>query len=188
MIICEYIGISLRSKFIMWFTWRKYSHTSITFATIANGYLVGDKSEWEAWPKNGVEHVPLFGMNHTKGTRVDLYVLRHHLNRDELENGMLFLSAQEGKKYDWWGIMGMALRARTHNDSRWFCTELVFTFLRMCGRTILQNIEAYQTSPGIIETSPEVKPDPIGYIIIGDDLRIHQDPPKTGLNGILKMA
>lgn len=187
--ICEYIGVSWRSRLIRWFTWRKYSHTSWSDAVVRNGYLVGDTSEWEAWPKNGVEHVPMVGMNHTVGTRIDLYELRTPLNREEKEAGMLFLSTQLKKLYDWWGIMGFAFRARTQSDSRWFCSELVFTFLRKCGRTILQCTEAYQTTPGMIETSLEVNPVIVGYLIVGEDLKVHQDiESETGLSGILKLA
>jgi hypothetical protein len=179
MLVLEYRGTSFASRFIRWWAWKRYSHTSLTFARVHDGQLVGDLSEWESWQTHGVEHVPMIGMNHKRGTRIDLYELRHPLDRSELEAGMLFLSAQLGKKYDWWGIMGFAFRAKTQSDNKWFCCELVFQFLRMCGRVILQGVEAYQTTPGSMETSPEFKPDPIGYLICGEGVKVYQDQPPT---------
>lgn len=194
--ILEYRGISLMSKMIRFFSFLRfwtqrtklYSHASWTFAEIFDGHLTGDLSEWESWQKGGVSHSEKIGTNHTKGTRVDLYELREPLTRDDKELGVLFLTAQLGKKYDWRGIFGVLLRKDSHNTDKWFCCELVLAFLRVMGRMMLQYIEPYQTVPGILTTSPDVTYK--GYIVLNDDhdFKVYQDSAVPDILSVIKKA
>ena len=45
-----------------------------------------------------------------------------------------FAIAQLGKKYDWLGCFGVPWRARWHDDSKWYCSELVEASLIAGGR------------------------------------------------------
>ena len=173
--ILQYIGKSFfPSKFIQWFTWGKYSHSAWSFCEIEAGMLVGDISEYEAWAGKGVVHVPAIGLNHTKGTRIDLYDLKAKLNNKEASEGLTFLTEQIGKGYDYKGILGFILRKKSlHNPYDWFCSELVFAFLLKCGRFLLHGIKPYQVSPQMLPLCPDLVY--LGYIIAGEDLKIRQD-------------
>lgn len=175
--LLQYIGTSFfPSKLIMWFsTWglKRYSHSAWSFCEIKDGMLVGDTSEYEAWQRGGVSHVPEIGFNHTKGTRIDLYVLDDPLTNEEANKGLEFLTAQLHKKYDYHGIIGFLLRRKFDRDDRWFCSELVFAFLIACGRVLLRNIAPYQVSPQILPMCPEFTY--VGYIISGEGFKVRQD-------------
>ena len=175
--LLQYQGKSFfPSKFIIWFTWsnNKYSHSAWSFCEIDGSRLVGDISEYEAWAGKGVVHVPEIGLNHTKGTRIDLYELTPELSNDDANEGLKFLSEQIGKKYDYKGILGFLLRKKNmHNPDAWFCSELVFAFLRKCGRFVLNEVEPYQVNPQMLPMCPEFVY--IGYIVVGEGMRIQKD-------------
>jgi len=169
--ILQYRGTSFISRLIRWFTWGKYSHASWSFCTVRDGKLHGDLSEYGAWTNGGVQHVDHIGQNHTLHTRIDLYDLRTPLAREEAERGILFMQAQIGKKYDYRGLFGFLFREKMDSADRWFCSELVFTFLRRCGRMILQGVKPYQVNPQMIPMSPEVVS--VGYIYAGEGGRVY---------------
>jgi len=143
MIIAAYKGKSLLSIFIKFFTWSKYSHVSVLFE---NG------NEYEAWQKGGVQIVPIFGMNHKKGTVIDLYKLK--TTDEEEQKAELFALSQLGKKYDYWAILGFMIRKNIHEKKALVCSEYVFSICLSIGKVLLNNLKAYQVSPRDITTSP----------------------------------
>jgi len=168
--ILQYRGTSFISKVIEWFSWGVYSHTSWTFATLVDGKLAGDTTEWESWTSNGVEHVAVIGKNHEKGTVIDLYDLDRPLTIEEAELGTAFLQLQLKKKYDYRGILGFLLREKTASSKKYFCSELIFDFLLHCGRTILLRVKPYQVSPQMIPMAPSLVY--IGSIRAGEELKV----------------
>lgn len=195
--ILNYQGTSFVSRIIRWMNWRKESHTSWSFCTIENGYLVGDLSEFEAWidslwrRKGQVYHREKIGMVpiHTKGTRVNLYELKNPLTRDEKEKMTAFLSAQVGLPYDFRGLFGFVTRRLMGREGMWFCAELVFAALLEAGRRILNCILPEQVYPGLIPQSTDIEKQ--GYIIVGDPAgyRVYQDTVNPhGTNDVLKSA
>ena len=145
-----------------------YSHSSWSFCRLSNGMLVGDTSEWESWQPNGVRHNRFIGDGHTPGTRVDLFELVSPIPTKKISGGIIFLQGQIGKKYDWGGILGVFLRRNEHSEGRWFCSEFVDAFLKVCDVHLFNFVESYQVVPGLIPSSPIVRY--VGYIITGEKL------------------
>jgi len=45
--------------------------------------------------------------------------------KQHIANAVTYAKGQVGKPYDWKAIIGMGLRRDWHDDSKWFCSELV---------------------------------------------------------------
>lgn len=147
-LIGQYYGKSLLSRLIRWRTWSKVSHSAAFFAG-PQGYEV-----IEAW-EGKVRRQP-WTTGHTPGTRIQLYRVGCTLEQRRLFYE--FLNAQIGKRYDYTGILGFMLRARTESKESWFCSELVFAAARQAGINLLSRIEPYQVAPGDLNISPLLEP------------------------------
>ena len=140
--IGQYIGKTLTSKFIKTFTWSELSHTS--------AILIRSKQVIEAWSGGITKRSITTG--HAAGTIINIYKVPCTLNqRNKFYN---FMEAQIGKKYDFVGILGLPLRLDIENETKWFCSELVFSAALNAGITLLARIEPYKVTPGILNTSP----------------------------------
>lgn len=140
--IALYRGRSLLSRVIRWRTWSVYSHAA---------WLCASGTVIEAWTKGGVRHVANLSVAHTPGTIVDLYEITAEVDYAAAE---LFLKRQLGKPYDFLGILGFILRRRCQEESRWFCSELVFSAVLAGGLRLLNTLDPWQVSPGELATSP----------------------------------
>lgn len=147
-LIGQYYGKSLVSRLIRWRTWSKVSHTAAFFAG-PQGYEV-----IEAW-EGKVRRQP-WTKGHTPGTRIELY--RVPCTPEQRRVFYAFLGEQEGKDYDFFGILGFMVRARTESKKSWFCSELVFAAAQEAGINLLSRIEPYQVAPGTLDTSPLMEP------------------------------
>ena len=147
--IALYRGKSLfPSRLIEFINWSPYSHAS--FIHEFKGSCV------EAWTKGGVTTSPNFGVLHTPGTVVDLFRVRDVTLAQEAQ-AYNFCVSQIGKKYDYWGIVHFITRHSGDDESRWFCSELVFEAYRLAGVDLLLRIEAHQVYPGMLAISPRHK-------------------------------
>lgn len=88
------------------FTWSRYSHVD---------YVFHDGRCFSSLPKNGV------GFNNAP-TMEEEYVTLYVKDRMNIE---YFLLGQCGKKYDWKAIFSMPFNRDWHDDSDWFCSELI---------------------------------------------------------------
>jgi uncharacterized protein YycO len=69
-----------------------------------------------------------------------------------------FAKSQEGKKYDWWGVLRFISRDKLPENDRWFCSELVFAAFKAAEIELLERVEPWQVSPGMLARSPILTP------------------------------
>lgn len=76
-----------------------------------------------------------------------------------VENGWEFAKTQIGRPYDWGAIIGMGIPFPRdwHDDSRWFCSELIIASLLEAGLTITSP-NAWGVSPRDLLLSPLLNP------------------------------
>jgi uncharacterized protein YycO len=144
--IALYKGRSLLSRLIRWRTWSEYSHAA---------WVCPDGSVIEAW-KGGVRHAPGPLVQHEPGTEVDLFEVKG-LCVAKAWRVQEFLLRQIGKPYDYAGILGFVLAAKTENPDCWFCSELVFAALKGVGVELLSRVPPWKVSPGMLAVSPFLK-------------------------------
>jgi hypothetical protein len=147
--IGQYHGKSWTSKLIQWRTWSDISHTAAWFQL--------PNLDWEvieAWG-GGVRRGPWL-LGHTKGTRIDVYGIE--ATKAQKENFRQLMLDAMGRQYDFGAILGFALRIRSQDPEKEFCSELVFSRLQQVGIHLLRGIEAYKVHPGLIGISPLLTP------------------------------
>jgi uncharacterized protein YycO len=146
-LIGQYYGTSLVSRLIRWRTWSDISHTAAFVGATGDEVI-------EAW--EGSVRRQSWKVGHASGTRIEIY--RVPCTLDQRREFYNFLSGQIGKPYDYSGILGFMLRAKTESKDSWFCSELVFSAARAAGIDLLSRIEPYQVSPGDLNVSPLLEP------------------------------
>ena len=65
-----------------------------------------------------------------------------------------FCTAEIGCKYDWIGIARFLTRKPGGDPDKWFCSELVAAAFEFAGVPLLERIEPWAISPGLIAISP----------------------------------
>ena len=154
-LLAQYRGVSLTSygiKFITWAGIDGYSHSSL--------YRASDANVIEAWGKTGVRRRH-FGVDHTPGTRVDLYTVPSATVK-QWEGAWEFGQecADRGDRYSMRALTRFLTRAEALDEEmdwslirNWFCSQLVFVSLAMQG-VFLAHKASYKMSPVAITTSP----------------------------------
>lgn len=116
-----YNGIGKLSSLIRWGTFGKFSHVSIVL-----WYEDGTAEEWEALQGHTLEP-------HPPRDDYDMELIAP-LTDYQIRDAHLLLKQLQGSKYDWKGIVGIAIRKFGHqNPERWFCSELVAYVLWKAG-------------------------------------------------------
>lgn len=143
--IAAYYGKSFNSRVIAWRTWSPVTHVSWV-----DPYGFGN---WEAW-RRGVQCNADLDVDHTPGTRVDIYAVTGETQRVQ-DKVREFLQAERGKPYDMRGALGFATRRDlAQRQGAWFCSELVFAAYEYAGLPLLCRIEPHRVYPGLIVYSP----------------------------------
>ncbi|MEW6306060.1 MAG: hypothetical protein AB1705_21495 [Verrucomicrobiota bacterium] len=134
-------------RLIRWQTRSPYSHASIVF----EGGRVIESREFI-----GVRQ--LASLQPQPGERIDLY--RVPLTGDQCEAIRAFLYAQLGKPYDYTSVLRFISRRKASRESghRWFCSELVFAAFHHAGVRLLDRVEPWAVSPGLLSLSPLLVP------------------------------
>jgi hypothetical protein len=147
--IALYKGVSPISRLIRWQTRSVYSHAA--FYDFRTGLI------FEAWSKGGVQGWIDPAKHHTPGTEIDFFRLRQDLTPDEVRTLDLYLATQQGKPYDYLGVLRFLTRtAPRRPDSAWFCSELVYQALLIVGRTLFVRVDPYKIAPAHLAWSPEL--------------------------------
>ncbi|OFW47580.1 MAG: hypothetical protein A2163_00735 [Actinobacteria bacterium RBG_13_35_12] len=144
--IGQYHGKSFLSRLIKWRTWSEISHTA-AFLPVKNTFGNDCIEAWGNKVRKGS-----FNKGHTQGTCIDIYSI--YCTLKQRDSFYKWLEKHVGDKYDWCALVGFVTRKHIESDKKWFCSELIFKGLEENGIFLLQNIEAYQVSPGQIGTSP----------------------------------
>ena len=146
--IALYRGTSGLSKAIRFINWSDYSHAA---------YIDVDTTEvFEAW-KGGVRKVANLSDQHDPGTEVDLFVVEATPEQNQAVKK--FLVSQVGKGYDYAAIMGFLIRRdeAPEDQTKWFCSELVFAAYQSAGIDLLARIPRWKVYPGMLAYSPLLK-------------------------------
>lgn len=145
--VAAYIGQSLTSRAIQWFTragWDGPSHVAIRDSQTGQVY--------EAWEGAGVRVLDHLGQGHSPGTVVHLY--NWLLDDDDVASVTAFCRSQIGKKYDLRGALGFITRKRRDNADRWFCSELVTAAASLTKAPILERVPPHHVAPIHVAWSP----------------------------------
>lgn len=122
------------SRLICWGTWGRHSHVDFV---LPDGRLFG------AVP-GGVMARPF----DPSALRIERYLV--DAPASVLERAL----SQEGKPYDWEGVLGYALRRDWQEDDAWFCSELVAWAFQADGSPLLRAVAAWRINPRDLLLSP----------------------------------
>jgi len=133
-------GQDLLSRAIRWQTRSVYSHAAL---------LRPDGSVIEAWPGEGVRERLI-----EDWTGIDAFTIAG-CTPQQWNAANIFARDHLGAHYDWLGVLRFVSR-RDDADQKlsWFCSELVFASLQHAGITLLERIEPWAVSPGLLANSP----------------------------------
>lgn len=138
----------LFARWIQWQTDSPYCHAALVFN---NTLLVESRVgkgviQVPFQPDPVVDHDPVIDLYEVEGlTDEDIGVIWD------------FTRAQLGKGYDYWGAFRFLSRDRLPENDRWFCSELVYAALQAAQVELLERVEAWQVSPGLLARSPRLK-------------------------------
>jgi uncharacterized protein YycO len=133
----------LFARWIQWQTDSPYCHAALVF---------NDTILVEARVGKGVVEVPF-----KPSPVVDLYEIEG-LSDEDIGVIWDFTRAQLGKGYDYWGAFRFISRDKLPENDRWFCSELVYAACQAAQLDLLERVEAWQVSPGLLARSPVLKP------------------------------
>ncbi|MEK6881322.1 MAG: YiiX/YebB-like N1pC/P60 family cysteine hydrolase [Nanoarchaeota archaeon] len=131
-------GKGIISSLIRWQTGSIYSHAAV---------LLDDNTLVESWQGDGVRKKKI-----TNWDNVDTFKVR--VSQRQYNKIVEFLESQIGKKYDYWAIIRFISRSRFPENDKWFCSELVYEAFKQVGINLLERIESYEVSPGLLARSP----------------------------------
>lgn len=136
-------GKGFFSMLIRWQTRSRYSHAAIL---LDNGHII------ESWQKGGVQ------ISHIKDwSKIDAYSV-DGMTPDQWETAIKFAKSQLGKKYDLRSVFRFLSKRKAPDNSKWFCSELVYAAITIAGVELLRNIESSEVSPAILSYSPKLRP------------------------------
>lgn len=132
-------GKGIISALIRWQTRGQFSHAAL---------LMRDGRIVESWQGVGVR---VHTLNNWEGvTKFDVV----GMTDEQFDVAINFALSKLGKSYDYWAIVRFISRKRMPNNDRWFCSELTVAALEHAGIKLLERIEAYEVSPGMLSHSP----------------------------------
>lgn len=157
--IALYQGTSFISQAIRWQTRSVYSHAA---------FLLDDGSVIEAWqpkvrrvlsadPNTRNWELGALSLQHTPGTKVDLFEFLQPLTRGENLALETLALDQVGIDYDYVGITRFVTRYGGGDDKKLFCSEQVFDDCAKIGRRLLNRCEGWEVPPRDIARSPLLK-------------------------------
>jgi len=106
------------SATVRWWTNSLFDHVEI---------VVDDATSIGSRPRGGVQIHPFSVFDNRK--ICDWTLMRYSGNLSKnTKNGIInFAKSQIGKPYDWYGILGIAIKKNIEKESEWFCSEFVNT-------------------------------------------------------------
>lgn len=146
MLVALHKGKTLISRLIRWQTRSEYSHASL---------ILDDGTCIEAVEGHGVRQQVLW--RPTGHAPIDLFMVgAHGLSRTAGIMIERWARSQIGKPYDWTMVVRFVSRrqASRKESGKWFCSELVFAALQKGGVDLLERVEPWEVSPGLLSKSP----------------------------------
>lgn len=149
MLVALHRGRGFIAKAIQWQTRSVYSHASVIFEE--SGVVI------EAREFKGVRSI-LWDEVVASGETVDVFRVKGLVPEAE-EAVWEFLQAQLGKPYDYTMVARFITReqAAREESGKWFCSELVFAAFAQAGVKLLERIEPWAVSPGMLRLSTRLE-------------------------------
>lgn len=138
-------GRGIISTLIRWQTRSPYSHAAI---------LLPDGSIVESWQGKGVRETEL-----TDWRNIDVFYVPS-ATQEQWFNILFFMNSRIGKGYDYWGVIRFITRTNMPPNDKWFCSEIVFEAFKEAGINLLERIDPWEVSPGLLSLSPLLVPEP----------------------------
>ena len=139
-----YRGRGVMSALIRWQTRSVYSHAAL---------LLPDGRVIESWQGAGVRVKEV-----TDWRDIDMFEVPV-MTAGQWRRALHHAGCQLGAGYDYWAIVRFVSRVRVPQNGRWFCSELVFAALEAAGVRLLDRIDAWAVSPGLLALSILLNPD-----------------------------
>lgn len=154
MLIALHKGKGFIGRCIQWQTRSVYSHASVVFGSDPWSDEVIESREFK-----GVRLLP-YGLNRQE--EIDLFQLpvpdpgEREQIREQVRD---FMMEQLWKPYDYTMVARFISRrqASRKQSGKWFCSELVFAAFLAAGVPLLDRIEPWAVSPGLLALSPLLK-------------------------------
>jgi len=149
MLVALHRGEGWIARAIRWQTRSVYSHASIV--------LEDSGSVIEAREFQGVRRISWKEVM-ASGERMDLFRVKG-LTPEAEAVVLQFLWEQMGKPYDYTMVARFISRrqAAREESGKWFCSELVFAALAKAGVKLLERIEPWAVSPGVLRLSTRLE-------------------------------
>ena len=149
MLVALHRGEGFIAQAIQWQTRSVYSHASVVFEE--TGVVI------EAREFKGVRSI-LWDEVAASGEAVDVFRVKGLLPEVEEAVGE-FLQAQLGKPYDYTMVARFITRRQgaREESGKWFCSELVFAAFAQAGVKLLERIEPWAVSPGMLRLSTRLE-------------------------------
>ncbi len=124
----------------------QYSHAAIL--------LEDGKSCVESYPGSGVR---IRQLTDADFDRIDIYDVKG-MTDEMWRTAINFALEQLDKGYDWRSVLRFVSKVPSSDNSRWFCSELVFKAIAVAGVRLLDRVPSAEVSPAMINLSPLLIP------------------------------
>lgn len=140
--ILLFYGRGVISTLIRWQSRGQYSHAAL---------LMPDGQIVESWQGAGVRTKILSDWEGVH--RFDV----PSMTTDQWDEAIAYALDKVGSGYDYLGVLRFISRRPSPDNERWFCSELVFSAFRYVGVDLLNRIDPWAVSPGMLSYSPLLK-------------------------------
>lgn len=126
---------SVMDRLVCALTRSHYSHVELVY------HIDKDTNTAQCWsssPIDGGVRRATITLNHQHW---ELYTLLGTVEEEDLHT---WFKAQDGKPYDWLGALGVKFKLFSQNNDRWFCSEIIASYLGMKRTHRLSPINLYQ--------------------------------------------
>jgi uncharacterized protein YycO len=131
------------SAVVRWWTNSMFDHVELC---LGDGTSIGSR------PSGGVQIRDLSLVNNEKHNW-SLLRYKGKLSKKQQNEIINFAKKQIGKKYDWWGVFGLALTKDISKNSEWFCSELINTTFAKNGAILVPRKSSSRTVPELLYQS-----------------------------------
>ena len=136
--------------FLRW--WQDYEYTHV-------GYISDLRSFEDFTVIDMVYSIRQYEYDQNKEKDRFYTIFQLDVSEDQKERIDSFLTRKlrERVSYDWAGLLGLLLRTDLEKQTRFFCSELVYSALSYAGVHLLRDIPAYKVTPACLLRSPLLK-------------------------------
>jgi uncharacterized protein YycO len=143
-------GTGLIARAIQWQTRSPISHASVWFPE--DGAVIESKEG------HGVRQIAGHTLAADRASgRVQCYAVQG-LTPEHARRVRAYMTNELGAGYDYRAVLKFITRRRSTENTRWFCSELVFAAFLAAGVRLLASVEAWEVSPGDLRKSPLLVP------------------------------